>query len=151
MTVTLLQKTKSIGSTTVTAKVKTDLDVKVERLIDLKVEIDAVKSATAEYEKLRKELSTLSDTLGSPNEQVSFDVENGSIAFSPKTFERKISDMPKVFELLGQENFLKLCKITMTDLDKYLSASEQESCVTSDLTGARKISVVAKSKEVTQD
>lgn len=147
MTVKLMQKTKGA----VVAKVKTDLDTKVERLIDLKVQIDAVKSAIDEYEKLRKELSGTADTVGAVNEQVTFEVENGSIAFSPKTFERKISDMPKVFDLLGKENFLKLAKVTMTDLDKYLGASEQEACVTKNLTGARKISVVPKEKVVTQE
>ena len=152
MTVTLLQKTKASpkSEAVVQAKVKTDLDIKVERLIDLKVQVDAMKSVLDEYEKLRKELATLSDTLGAANEQVSFEVENGSVAFSPKSFERKISDMPKVFDALGKENFMKLCKITMTDLDKYLAKSEQESCVVNNLTGARKISVVAKEKAVTQ-
>jgi|ERR1035437_3942060 hypothetical protein len=146
MAVTLLQKTKG----KIVAKEKTDLDVKVERLITLKVQIDAVKSVLDEYEKLRKELASIADTVGASNEQVSFEVENGAVAFSPKSFERKISDMPKVFDLLGKENFLKLAKVTMTDLDKYLGTSEQESCVKKDLTGARKISVVPKEKVVTQ-
>jgi hypothetical protein len=151
MTVKLMQKTKGTGATAIVAKVKTDLDVKVERLIDLKVQIDAVKSAIDEYEKLRKELSGTADTVGAANEQVTFEVENGAVAFSPKTFERKISDMPKVFDLLGKENFIKLSKITMTDLDKYLAVGEQEACVKKDLTGARKISVVPKEKNVTQE
>ena len=151
MTVKLMQKAPQGKVQAPVVKFKSELDIKVERLIDLKVTIDAAKSSIDEYDKLRKELSAIADTAGTANEQVSFEVENGSVAFTAKTFERKISDMPKVFALLGKDNFLKLCKVTMTDLDKYLGGSEQESCVVKELTGARKISVIPKEKIITQD
>lgn len=147
MTVSLMQKDKG----TVVAQAKSDLDVKVERLIELKVQIDAIKAQVDEYEKLRKELSGLSDTIGAANEQVTFEVENGVVSFSAKTFERKVTDMPKVFAHLGQDNFLKVASVALKDIDKYLNVNEQTDCVTKDLTGARKISVSPKSKTVTQE
>lgn len=147
MTVTLMQKNK--GETT--AKAKTELDVKVERLIELKMQIDAIKSSVDEYEKLRKELSGLSDTIGAANEQVTFEVENGVVSFSAKTFERKVTNMEKVFAHLGRENFLKVASVALKDIDKYLSPNEQTDCVSKDLTGARKISVSPREKTVTQE
>ena len=107
MTVTLIQKDKGKGKNKVAAKEKSDLDVKVDRLITLKVEIDAVKSSIAEYEKLRKELSALSDTISAANEQVLFSGELGDVTFSPKSFERTITDMPKVFELPPRRSWTK--------------------------------------------
>lgn len=147
MTVSLMQKNK--GETT--AKAKTELDVKVERLIELKMQIDAIKAQVDEYEKLRKELSGLSDTIGAANEQVTFEVENGVVSFSAKTFERKVTNMEKVFAHLGQENFLKVASVALKDIDKYLSPNEQTDCVSKDLTGARKISVSPREKTVTQE
>lgn len=148
MTVTLVQKPgKKKTAAKAEASTKSEVDLKVERLIDLKFEIDGMKSKVDEYEKLRKELVSLCDEIAAPGDPVSFEVENGSVQFSGKLSERKISDMPRVFELLGQETFLKVCKVTMTDLDKYLGKGEQDTCTTSGLTGARKISVVAKAAE----
>jgi seryl-tRNA synthetase len=145
MTVKLIQKTKAKAKTEV--KEKSALDIKVERFIDLKVQLDSVKAAADEYEKLRKELSGVCDEIAPADEVVAFTVENGSVQFTAKNSERKISDMQKVFDLLGKDTFVKVCKITMTDLDKYLGKGEQDTCIVAGLTGARKVSVIAKASE----
>jgi hypothetical protein len=88
---------------------------------------------------------------GAANEQVVFTSAVGDVSFSARGFERKITNMPKLFELIGEDTFLKIAKVTLTDVDKYLGTAEKDKCLEETLTGPRKISVVPKEKLVTQD
>ena len=154
MTVTLLQKNKVQGKPTQATGEKSELDVKVEKIIVLKVAVDAHKSTAKDYETTRKELAKIADDVGAANEQVVFNVETGSVAFSPKSFQRKVTDMKKVFEMLtaiNPELVYLLASFSMEDLEKYLGAAALEGVTSNELTGARKISVVPKEKTVTQD
>lgn len=142
MTVTIVKKESVVKKGT--TPVKSDLSIKVDRLIELKAIIDPLKVSVDEYDKLRKELASLADTISSPNEPAVFEGDNGSLTFSACGSERKIINMKKLFSLMDEDTFFKLAKLSLSDLDKYVLKAEQSDVVATSLTGARKISISPK-------
>lgn len=122
--------------------VKTEADVKAERIIAIQSDLKEAKKVVADYEKDRKFLASLADDTAKPEDEVVYTVEGGSVKFSPKTEQTSIIDVKAIHAVLGDEGFYKIAKVSIEDLKTYLSASEIEAVSETKLTGARRISVV---------
>lgn len=63
----------------------------------------------------------------------------GDVKIGKRSTSRSITDMKKAVKLLGKETFMKIAKIGLTDLDKYLNPEELEQCVVVKITDTRRI------------
>jgi hypothetical protein len=78
------------------------------------------------YAKAQKELQESMDGLGDDDDKleelgVEFKVEAGA-----KGSSRKVTDMKRIHEILGDDLFYDLATITLTNLDKYLIEPQRE-------------------------
>lgn len=144
ITITKTSKaTKYVASKSVKPEVvKTEADVKAERIIAVQGELKAAKKVVADYEVDRKVLAALADATAKPEDEVTYAVESGSVKFSPKTEQTALVDVKAVHKKLGDKAFYAIAKISVEDLKKYLSAVELAAFCETKLTGARRISVI---------
>jgi len=122
--------------------VKSEADVKAERIVAAQTELKAAKKVVADYEVDRKFLAALLDETAKPEDEVVYNVEGGSVKFSPKTEQTSLVDAKAVHKKLGDAAFYAIAKVSVEDLKKYLSAVELAAFCETKLTGARRISVV---------
>ena len=109
----------------------------VDRLGPLYEKVQKFKlGPLAEYEKLCKELEAA--ITARPDEQVELPGDKWVAEFSVMSMVREISDMPKVFKLMGREKFLAECKIPLAVIDSELTEAERAEVLTEDRKGSRK-------------
>jgi|OpeIllAssembly_1097287.scaffolds.fasta_scaffold121730_3 hypothetical protein len=134
MAVSLKVKTK--------AAPKSATAMTVDRIIELKKQIDALAPITKEYDKLTKGLREQAMEQD-PSQPVVFEGTDYSVVFSEATKVRKIDNMMGLKKALGNEVFWEVAKITLTDVDKYLTPNESAEFITIE-NGARKIDIIEK-------
>jgi hypothetical protein len=134
MAVTLKTKSKTA--------VKSATAIAVDRLVELRKLIDAVTPAQKEYDKISKELRAQAMEQD-PTEPVVFEGTDHNVIFSEATKVRKIDNMLGIKKALGNEVFWDVAKVTLTDIDKYLTPNESAEFITIE-NGARKIEIVEK-------
>lgn len=121
---------------------KTMTEMTVDRVIELKHKLDAVAAEQKEYDKLVKELRTEAMEVD-PDQVVSFEGTKGTVVFGEASRQRVLADMAGVKKALGNELFMSIAKVTLGDLDKYLSTEESAPLVEQGR-GPRKIDIVEK-------
>ena len=134
MALTIKTKTK--------VKAKSHTALIVDRIVELKKIIDAVSPASKEFAKLTTELRTQAMEQD-PAEKVVFEGSDHNIVFSEASKVRKLGDMKEVKKALGNEIFFEVAKVTLGDIDKYLTVEEVAELVTVE-SGPRKIDIVEK-------
>ena len=146
MAVTIV-KTKKVASPTAKAVevVKSEAELRAEKIVAAYPTVEVAKKTVAAYEVDRKFLASWADENSDPSDEVSISTDDGSIVkFSPKASQTKVADIKAIQAMLGDEVFYKIATISVEALKKYLSAKELEQVTTSELTGARRISVSIK-------
>lgn len=106
---------------------------------ELEQRAELVKSANQRLKKLRGQLDELYES--SPAEETF--IENAgthAVEIGKKGTQRKIKDMPKVYELMGKVQFFKLAKMDLKDIDSYLTPPERDEVLSSEPT-ARNITI----------
>src|SRR5512141_1914065 len=102
---------------------KTMTEMTVDRVIELKHKLDAVAAEQTEYDKRVKELRTEAMEVD-PDQVVSCEGTKGTVVFGEASRQRVLADMAGVKKALGNELFMSIAKVTLGDLDKYLSTEE---------------------------
>lgn len=101
---------------------------KVDRLAELKAELTKVEPLTKEADAIRKELVGVADLHFADSEQAVLKGDHHSVLFSPKTELRKIEDLNgligKLKDKVGYEVLISMLKLTLADVDKYLTPEE---------------------------
>lgn len=113
----------------------------VEEMATLSIQLDAFKVLEAKYNSLKKALLEQIPEDATEFEPYTFAGINHKVVFSACSKKREITDMEKAKAALGAELFMKIAKIGLTDLDKYLSVEEKEQFIVESQTGARNCSV----------
>jgi hypothetical protein len=132
----------------VTLKVKTKAAPKsataqtVDRIIELKKQIDALAPITKEFDKLTKGLREQAMEQD-PTQPVVFEGTDHAVVFSEASKVRKLGDMKLVKKALGNDTFFEVAKVTLGDCDKYLTPEELALLVTIE-NGPRKIDFIEK-------
>jgi len=134
MALTIKTKTK--------VKAKSHTALIVDRIVELKKIIDAVSPASKEFAKLTGELRAQAMEQN-PKETVVFEGSDYNVVFSEASTVRKLGDMKEVKKALGNEIFFEVAKVTLGDIDKYLTPNEVIPLVTVE-SGPRKIDIVEK-------
>lgn len=118
-----------------------DLKEKVDRYGDLKLLLDSMKSTIEEFEVIKADLVKTSESEDAASE-VTLRGDRHIVTLGAKPIDRKITDVNKVRELLGDEVFMKLASVTLTNIDKYISEAEQSAFIKTSLGKRRVKSVV---------
>lgn len=116
----------------------------VEKMAALSIKLDALTEAEKEYNKLRGQLAGMIPAECPAEEPFVFEGVKHDVVFSERPVERKIIDMESAFDALGQELFLQVAKVTLKDVDKYMTPEEQEGIIVSARTGSRRCAVKEK-------
>ena len=122
--------------------IKSATEMTVDRIVELKKAIDAVASLAKEYSKLTTQLREQA-MQQDPSQVVSFEGTTHTVVFSEASKVRKLGDMKEIKKALGNEVFFEVAKVTLGDMDKYLTPEEINNLVTVE-DGPRKIDVVEK-------
>lgn len=123
-------------------KAKSATATMVDRIVELKRQMDAVAPLAKEYKTLTDDLRKQAMEQD-PSQVVTFEGTDHIVVFSEASNVRKLGDMEQVKKALGKEIFFKVAKVTLTDIDKYLTPEESAELVTVE-SGPRKIDVVEK-------
>jgi hypothetical protein len=132
----------------VSHKVKSGALTEDQRLVDRVVEIDTeLKQANAfdllkELEEKKKGLQSIAKTFP-VTEEATIAGSIGEVVYSPCRREVQVIDKEGLIKKLGQKLFNEIAKVSLTDLQKYLSENEIEH-FTSVSYGSRSLKTVKK-------
>lgn len=126
-----------------------ELKLKVDTIGTLYTEVQAAKNASKKMDELRKDLLKL--TTDQPSaEEIVFEGQSHVVVFSSCSDTRTITDVNGLIgvlkEKLGYEGLLALLKISLSDVDTYLSAAESAPFI-SHVTGGRTMKKVLEIEE----
>jgi hypothetical protein len=132
---------------------KEELEADVEVLAELgssiaeaKESLNAMKAsvevAQASYDEVAKRVATyvVNQNEVPPDQAWPVFVKGHKVHVSALTLKRTITDIKAVYAKLG-DAFWELCKINLTDLDKYTTEPEREAFVKAERMGERKVTV----------
>ena len=103
----------------------------VKKQADLKAAAD--KAVDALIKKAEDKIS--------PEEILTVKGEQFQASIGMKALVRKVSDLVKVKELLGEKVFMELALVRLGDLDKYLNPEQLNQCLSSDRSGKRRVKI----------
>jgi hypothetical protein len=99
--------------------------------------------SAARHAALREEIASwVADE--PPDQEFVFEGQRYLVHVGPKTLEREIRDMPRLFKILGLKRFLALCRFPLAAIDQHVPPAEHPAVVRQDHTGSRKVKAVAK-------
>lgn len=109
----------------------------VEEMALLSLKIGELKPLEKKYDGLRKTLLEQLPEGYSEHEGYTFEGTHHVVEFSPNSKQRIITDIKKAREALGDELFMNLVKLSLTDMDKYLTSEQKEGFIIEASTGSR--------------
>lgn len=113
------------------AKQKTEAEALAEEMINLHQTMTLAGAFVMmkRYEELKKQLQSVANESGAPKDQpYTFSTDIGTVVFKECRTETTITDKSFILKQLGQNTFMDLAKITLTDAKKYLSDNELSQC-----------------------
>jgi hypothetical protein len=117
-----------------------------DQLGALQDEVKAAKKVVKAAGELSKKIQELAEAhINGPEGSRTIQGDAFTVLIGPRVTERKITDMQKLYELMGHETFIALAAIKMGDIDKYLTKLQQQQCISSNKTGSREFKIVPKS------
>ena len=129
-------------------------DMSLEELADKYAELSAkaekilekAKPINLEISEIQKAIMERVDSQIEPTEKMVVKASTVWVEIGEKAKSRTITDMEKVVELFGTETFLKVAKVGLADIDKYLTPEQIALCVSEEKTGRRSIKFTKKAK-----
>lgn len=109
----------------------------VEEMSLLQIQLDTFKLISAKYDTLKKTLLDSIPLDATEFEPYTFTGTAHKVVFSARAKKREVTDMEAAKEALGVELFMKIAKIGLTELDKYLSQEEKDKFIIETQTGPR--------------
>lgn len=127
------------------ARTKTETQVDIEALatkyLELEVQMEKIQKKLSPLEQeqsaLKKQIIEAANATLGEDEELVLPINGMEIKIGKRGSSRTITDIEKAVEFLGVETFLKVAKIGLGDIDKYLRPEEIEQCVTSQRTDTR--------------
>lgn len=120
------------------------LEAKVQELVGKEMKrITALAKQLKEDEKLLAEALTLEYQAEDPDKVFTLEGAKFALELGKAANKREVTDIKAAANELGEDEFWKLCKLNLGDLDKYLNPAQLELCVTSSK-GVRKIAITPK-------
>ena len=111
---------------------------KVDAFVTMSAEVAALKPLLDKFEKAKKELASIAnddDRFPDKETAVVLSGNSGEIEFSPASNSREISDKNGLIGALkaklGYDGLIALIKVTLGDMDKYLSEAESAAFIKS--------------------
>jgi len=147
MSTTLLNKTKSTTGVKALQTTQDSLDTCAEdyatavKLLKTFEEEGGYKALKASESKAKKALLAEIDSTLDATETLQIICEEGVVKVGAKAKSRVITDKDKVLDFIGAETFINISKVSLTDIDAYLTPEQKEQVLESSQTGARKITV----------
>jgi hypothetical protein len=138
MVVKVIQKTK------VPTKTHSMVEDFVERLAALKIELRQYEKLTKEFDSIKEALKKMIPDDAKPDAPYSFSGIDHDAEFSSMAEVRGIIDLRLLHDALGDDVFYAIAKVSLKDLDKYLSEAEQADFVVKERSGPRKLSIKEK-------
>lgn len=131
-----------------TASEKPQTEVRVAEIIDamgvLAAEIKPLEKKKKEYEELRKELVALTMAQAEPQAEEVLAGDQFQVAIGAASMKREVAANSVVYKVVGHETFMALAKISLGDIDKYVTEDLKAKIVTSVPAGPRKVTVMPK-------
>jgi hypothetical protein len=108
---------------------------------DLEKKIEKFKhSVQAEFDELKKGFIAYGNENLDADQELEIPVPGCKpVRIGPQGTTRTITDMEKAVEMIGEDTFLKIAKISMADVDKYLRPEQIEQVVTAERNESRRV------------
>lgn len=132
-------KTKQTVSIETLAEKYIELDKEIEKLT-AKVQ-EKVAPLSQEQAEIKKHILALANSTLPDDETKEIPVSGKLLYIGKRGTSRTISDLDKAIEFMGVDTFLKVAKINLSDVDKYLRPEEVEQVTVTQRTDTRQIKV----------
>lgn len=116
----------------------------VDKMTELRPLYNKAKKTIKEFDGLKSDLKNFIPPDADPAEPVTFVGTELDGVFTAQSQTRHLTDVRLLHEMLGDDVFYSICKVSLTDVDKYLSEDEQECLVKKQRDGARNFSLKMK-------
>lgn len=113
---------------------------KLESELAAVVEDPAIKKKRDELADLKKALIDNANKTLKADETMTIKTPMGDVKIGKRSTSRSITDLDKAIDFMGVDTFMKVAKISLTDLDKYLNPEELEQVTVTKITDTRRIS-----------
>lgn len=113
---------------------------KVEAEINEIMKDPALKKKMDEMELLKKQMIEYANDTLADEEGTEVKTKYGDVKIGKRGTARSVTDMDKAVEMLGTDTFMKIAKIGLADLDKYLNPDQLELVTVTKVTNTRRIS-----------
>lgn len=130
MAVTIVQKEKQTQKVQAVplaqaTQQKSELEEMVDRLGELKRALTEIEPLQKEFDLIKKKLSEIAKADETDGE-VTFKGNNYIAVFGKHTQTRSCKDLEAFLEKVGSEVFMACVKLSMADVDRYVSKLEQD-------------------------
>lgn len=109
----------------------------VQSIVKDSVKVQKAKTLVKEFDERVKSLKALIPSDAPVDEVYTFSTEEGEVTFAKPSNQMEITDMEKVFKMLGKELFIQLASIKVGDLKDYLTKKQLDEVTVTRKTGSR--------------
>lgn len=143
MGIKLAKKEKvSIKPKAAQASAEAEMQEVAQRYMELEAKVSKFKATIMkEADELKAQLVDYVNETCAEGQEKEFVLPKGTVKVGKRKSSRALTDKTRAIELLGEDVFMKIASITMTDLDKYLNPEELAECVTEKITNTRIVKV----------
>lgn len=134
---------KLVGGVEIDPELQSAIEVTLNELLEELEAVEAAKQLVKTWDAKRTELAdaiTMTYDHVPAEDPIEIATEKGKIILGPVGTSRSIKDLDKVKAILGTDVFMKLAKVTLTDIDKYLTLPQRME-VLEELPGKRTIKI----------
>lgn len=145
MAVVLKTKPKAVAqpkfATVASDELLSDMADLIDQLGAMEAEVEEAKKLIKQWDAKVKKLREAYNAVGDAEDVL---IERGAMfeaELGPRSKSRSVSDIQRVYELMGHDTFLKLASVKLTDIDKYLTPDESAEVLEHSQDGNRPITL----------
>lgn len=114
-----------------------------ERYAELKDKVAELKKNPiyTQFSEAETELRELVDTHFDKDDKPEFYTKKGLVKVGAVPERREITDVQKLYDLVGHDTFMQMASVALKDVDMYIAPAEQKEFITKMRKGSRSLSV----------
>lgn len=122
----------------------TGYEADVDRLAEITAKLAPLTNLMKEASVIEKKLREVADEAVAAEETATVTGTKHNYCVKERTMARSITDMAQVRKQMGDPLFMEVAKVTLADIDKYLTEEQKSNVLVQSRTGSRRGELVDK-------